>query len=353
LLQIVSAKERLTSNCKPDHKAKYFTMIKKALIAGIGNYPGKQKLKGSVYDAQTLFELISQNGDEDKTKNFDATLLINPGSKQELKSSIMELFQAEGLDIALFYFAGHGAYDYFGYHMVTPDHRQHDRGIPMSQLLTAVRKSSAKNKIIILDCCHAGGIEDDTKTDGMGIYLEEGVTILASSKADEPSVEKNGHTVFSNLLIEALRGGAADLSGYISPGSIYTYIDKALGPNDQRPVFKANISGFVSLRKVEPPVPEEILNNLTVLFPDDPDKPLTLDSSFEYTNDPAEKHEFKIPYADKENVARFKQLQKLEGVGLVVPVGEEHMYWAAMNSKACKLTPLGQHYWRLANDKRK
>ena len=43
----------------------------------------------------------------------------------------------------------------------------------------------------------------------------------------------------------------------------------------------------------------------------------------------------------------FKNLQKLESVGLVCPVGEEHMYYAAMNSKSCKLTPLGQHYWNL------
>ena len=34
----------------------------------------------------------------------------------------------------------------------------------------------------------------------------------------------------------------------------------------------------------------------------------------------------------------FKDLQKMEGVGLVVPVDEEHMYYAAMNSTACKLT---------------
>jgi hypothetical protein len=33
-------------------------------------------------------------------------------------------------------------------------------------------------------------------------------------------------------------------------------------------------------------------------------------------------------------------------VGLVAPVGEEHMYYAAMNSKSCKLTTLGAQYWR-------
>ena len=45
-------------------------------------------------------------------------------------------------------------------------------------------------------------------------------------------------------------------------------------------------------------------------------------------------------------------LQKLEGIGLVVPVGEEHMYFAAMNSKACELTAVGKQYWRLVKEGR-
>jgi len=53
-----------------------------------------------------------------------------------------------------------------------------------------------------------------------------------------------------------------------------------------------------------------------------------------------------------ENVSVFKDLQKFESVGLVIPVGEEHMYFAAMNSKACKLTALGYQYWRLVKEKK-
>jgi len=47
-----------------------------------------------------------------------------------------------------------------------------------------------------------------------------------------------------------------------------------------------------------------------------------------------------------------KDLQKLQSVGLVIPVDEEHMYFAAMRSKACKLTDLGHHYWRLVQEGR-
>jgi len=58
------------------------------------------------------------------------------------------------------------------------------------------------------------------------------------------------------------------------------------------------------------------------------------------------------PYAKPENVVVFKNLQKYQSVGLVVPVDTAYMYFAAMESKSCKLTSLGFHYWRLVKDKR-
>ena len=55
---------------------------------------------------------------------------------------------------------------------------------------------------------------------------------------------------------------------------------------------------------------------------------------------------------DPAKVEIFKDLQKLRGAQLVVPVGEEHMYFAAMNSRSCRLTALGFQYWRLASEKK-
>jgi hypothetical protein len=45
-------------------------------------------------------------------------------------------------------------------------------------------------------------------------------------------------------------------------------------------------------------------------------------------------------------------MQKYNRIGLVVPVDTEHMYFAAMESKSCKLTVLGEFYWKLVNEKR-
>jgi hypothetical protein len=83
-----------------------------------------------------------------------------------------------------------------------------------------------------------------------------------------------------------------------------------------------------------------------------PEQEFFLNPSFEDTNSDQILHEVIEPQAQQDNVAIFKILQKLQSIGLVVPVGEDHMYFAAMKSKSCKLTPLGRHYWRLVKDNR-
>ena len=181
--------------------------------------------------------------------------------------------------------------------------------------------------------------------------LSEGVTILTSSLASEPSIEINGHGVFTNLLLNALQGGAADIRGHISPGGVYAYIDQALGAWEQRPVFKTNVTRFTSLRNVIPQVSLGTLRKIIDYFPNPQDE-FKLDPSYEDTNAKEVKHVIKEPYAKPENVDIFKNLQKLQSVGLVVPVDSEYMYFAAMDSKSCKLTSLGYHYWRLVKSKR-
>ncbi|MCK5630344.1 MAG: hypothetical protein KAI26_07035 [Nanoarchaeota archaeon] len=79
----------------------------------------------------------------------------------------------------------------------------------------------------------------------------------------------------------------------------------------------------------------------------------------DYFISPEEEHKLDPTYefdnkdiAIEANVQILKDLQKFERVGLVVPVGEEHMYYAAINSKSCKLTALGYHYWNLVKNKK-
>jgi len=100
-----------------------------------------------------------------------------------------------------------------------------------------------------------------------------------------------------------------------------------------------------------PRIPASILKRITEYFPD-PAMSHQLDPSYEQTNDPTIEHIYTAPYAEKEHVDVFKALQQMQDAGLVTPVDEEYMYWAAMKGKSCRLTPLGAHYWRLVSEKK-
>jgi hypothetical protein len=53
---------------------------------------------------------------------------------------------------------------------------------------------------------------------------------------------------------------------------------------------------------------------------------------------------------DEDKQLLFGILQRLNRVKLVVPDDAEHMYFAAMESRSCRLTELGKHYWYLARE---
>lgn len=322
--------------------------MRKALVVGINNYP-TAPLNGCINDASAFGNTLEVNGDG--SPNFDVRLITDLVTKSDLKGQIKEVFAGDS-ETALFYFSGHGFFDDLGGGIiVTPDYQPNDEGVSMDEILHIANESKAKNRVIILDCCHSGSFGTPKISGGKNAQIGEGVSILTASKSEEASIEINGHGVFTNLLLDALQGGASDLRGHITPGSIYSYIDQALGPWDQRPVFKTNITRFTSLRTVNPQVPTEVLRKLTKYFQTAESK-FELDPSFEFTNDPEIEHSYNEPYAIEQNVVQFKELQKFASVGLVVPVDEQHMYFAAMNSKSCRLTALGYHYWRLVKDKR-
>lgn len=319
--------------------------MRKALIVGI-NQHANAPLTGCVNDAEAIAILLERNGNS--SVNFAVKKLIDIETKGALKGAIKDCFSGDD-DVALFYYSGHGFMDAIGGYIVTPDYSQDDMGVSMHEILEIINQSKCRNKVVILDCCHAGFMGGIT-TSGQGTaVISEGVTILTASKSSESAAEINGHGVFTSLLLDALKGGAADVTGHITLGGIYAYIDKALGPWQQRPIFKTNVTGFSPLRTVHPQVDSSILRRVIDYFPISTQE-LKLDPSFEPTNSPDIDHQVVEPYANAINTTIFNDLQSMESVGLVVPCGEEHMYFAAMKSKSCRLTSAGQHYWHLVKD---
>ena len=313
--------------------------MRKALLVGINDY-SFSPLGACIPDANRMQSILSK--DFDDTPNFFCKKLISSEASVDirtLKDGIIDLFSTDS-EVALFYFSGHGSEPNRNSKacLVTQDAKTHNEGVELEFLMQIANDSKAKHVVIILDCCFSGAAGNIAFLKNLSV-LREGVSILTSSHESQASFESSTGGIFTDIIVQALQGGAADTIGLVTVASIYSFADKLLGPWDQRPIFKANISRMIHLRRSKPSISLDIPRRLPTYFPS-ADYNFPLDPTFEPEADPR----------GHSNEAIFAELQKLNRVGLLVPVDAEHMYFAAIDGKSCALTPLGKYYWTLAKE---
>jgi hypothetical protein len=315
-----------------------------ALIVGVNYYDNGSPLFGCVDDAHAVKAVLERH--DGGAINFDVKLLTATGptdrvTRGDLKDQIERLFATKA-EVALLYFAGHGHIEATGGYLLATDSRRGDEGVSLPEILTLANASPATNKIIVLDSCHSG-IAGSAPDGAQLAALAEGLTVLTASTAEQYATEEDGRGVFTTLFVDALNGSAANLVGDVTPGSIYAHIDQSLGLWEQRPVFKTNVKRFVSLRKVTPAIATSDLRRIGEFFPT---------PGFQFDLDPTYEPEMKgrdpgMPAPDPEHTRTFAILQRYNRLNLLVPVDASHMWNAAMESKGCRLTALGEHYRRL------
>jgi hypothetical protein len=318
--------------------------MRKALVVGIDYYEYMHALFGCVGDAHSVRSVLERHSDG--SVNFDVILLSGSAASQSvsrsnLRDHIRALFTGN-CEIALLFFAGHGHLEDTGGYLIASDSESGDEGVPIRDIFTWADSSPAGNRVIVLDSCHSG-IAGASSSAPASASIKEGTTIFTASTSEQYASEEEGAGVFTTLFVDALSGAAGNLVGDVTPGSVYAHIDQSLGSWGQRPVFKTNVQRFVSLRTVQAPISQIELRRITEFFPS---------RGFEFQLDPSFEpergiHETSVPMPIPENAAKFAVLQKYNRVNLVVPVDAPHMWHAAMGSKACKLTVLGEHYRRL------
>ena len=328
--------------------------MKKALIIGIDDYP-TCPLSGCVNDAVAISNTLERNGDG--SPNFSVKLLTSNESRVDtavISEAISELFSGDATT-ALLYFAGHGIInpDTNAGYIVSQNGSKGAWGISLSEILGLANGAypNINSTVIILDSCHSGFLGEIPAIGNEQVAaIGTGVTILTACHRTETAGETNGHGIFTDLLLDGLAGSSADICGRITPASLYAHVDQTLGPWEQRPIYKANVQSFITLREVSPKIPLETLRRLPELFPD-ATSIFSLDPSFEPDRENVP-DEFKGIPVDEENTKIFKELQLCNRHGLVTPIDAEHMYYAAIYSTGCKLTSLGAHYRKLAEMKR-
>ncbi|WP_218748502.1 caspase domain-containing protein [Rhodococcus sp. FH8] len=313
--------------------------MKRALLVGIDYYSEFDSLSGCVNDVAALRPLLSRN--EDDSPNFSCRIETASDESSALKRDVLlegiEELLAPGADFALFYFAGHGAQSGGDVSLATSDGTAITPGVRFTEILEKIGASRVKEVIVILDCCFSGGATAVPALIGDAAVLRSGLSVLTASRGEQVSMETEaGRGQFSTYFEGALDGGAADVLGHVNVSGLYAYLSESFGAWEQRPTFKANIDRLHDVRKCDPRIPLPVLRNLSTWFPT-PDYVFALDPSYEPTEEPR----------NVENEAVFSGLQKLRACRLIEPVGEDHLYYAAMKSTGCELTALGKHYRNL------
>jgi len=216
--------------------------------------------------------------------------------------------------------------------------------VSFTELLRRVNHCAAKEVLIILDTCYgkfpgrSARLRDAIIEDL--VQLREGVTILSAATSTGVARETNGRGLFTSILTDALSGGAADICGYVTSASAYSYVEQRLGTWDQRPVFLTNVTRFSPIRRCKPVIAEDALRDLPYLFPT-PEYAFSLDPSYESTHEPGDKR--KIEILSKFRLYRDTQLLRTSHGSLSQTV---------TNSGCVELTNPGQFYWHLAKNGR-
>lgn len=326
--------------------------MKKALVIGIDDYPAPYELNGCVNDAIEVSAILENNGDG--SPNFDVKRLISSEdtvTSIKIYDAINELFSGDAETVVL-YFAGHGILDEqtsSGY-LVTQDGTNPNWGINLATVLSKANQAypSIRSTVILLDSCQSGSFGEVSAigNDGSVSHIGTGVTILTACHREGFASETNGHGTFTNILLDGLRGAASDVMGRVTPAALYAHVDQTLGAWEQRPIYKANVQSFISLREVSAKVPKEVLRRLSKYFPT-PSHIFKLDPTFEPDRGEEAENLSDIP-VDEDKVFIYRELQQCNRHGLVIPTEHDHMWHSAVYSGGCRLTATGAHYRRLS-----
>lgn len=292
---------------------------------------GSAPWHGRPSDSPAVAELLSRNSDG--SPNFQCT--VESASEREfdrvrLGSTIFEaLYEARSLAVL---------------YLKSQDPLRAVK-LPFDELLSLVGKSMAADKVLILDVAGPGQGWSDRAM--RSLALPEGMSLLTAGRPMQAGAASRGAHAFSVLLVRALQGGAADLRGFVTPRGIFSVISESLGASEDRPLYRSGVSRFVPIRTTAAPQVDQHLARLPVLFPS-PQAGLRLDPSYEPSNTRERGAAFRDPEAKPAHTSVMRDLHRLVTLGLVVPIGHEHLAMAALNATSCRLTALGLHYWRLA-----
>ena len=203
---------------------------------GISHYKNINSLVLPDKDAKSISNLYKQ-----KTK--DVILITGKyATKEKILKSLRDQFaRASSNDMIIFYFSGHGYPGGICPYDMTNDIRT---GLSYKEIKAILKKSKAKNKIIIADACFSGGLRVGTQSSGSANNdKDKSVILFLSSRSNETSGENTllSNGFFTKALIRGLKGGADEnRDKLITAKEIFTFVSTDVQKktkNEQHPVM--------------------------------------------------------------------------------------------------------------------
>ncbi len=246
-------------------------MAFKSLFIGINTYqsPLISNLSCCVRDAQALYGLFC-----DAFGNENSALLADKQATCEaILQNINVLRGCASDDMVVIYFSGHGS---DSHHLISCDADPlslDTTAIHLDELTTLFLQVPAKNLVLFLDCCFAGGAGAKvfhspiaTKASSSAeVFLSKvsgsGRLILTASAADQEAIEirRFGHSLFTFYVLEALKGAPEVVrSGAVPMLALIEFVTRSVANtanqfrHRQEPTMRGAIEGELAFPVLEP-----------------------------------------------------------------------------------------------------
>lgn len=230
-------------------------MTKVAVVIGIDRYDDHRwpALSCCVNDASDVAMVLMN-----EPFNYEVDLLLDEvATRADILRSLRQAID-QAPESFVFYFAGHGGTDELGSYLVSFDNAEFTEGVELlrlaQQVSTGLPPSSAC--LVLLDCCHAGGIPlDPAAAGGMRPLASDGIDrnfplrmsgsrafiCACTSEQLASEIPGTGHGLFTAAILRGLDGEAVDKNGFITAHSLFDFAALDLRDAVQNVTFKADV----------------------------------------------------------------------------------------------------------------
>ncbi|MFD0200144.1 MULTISPECIES: caspase, EACC1-associated type [Saccharothrix] len=231
-------------------------MGRHALLVATGEYEDVRlsRLRAPEQDVERLAAVL----EDSDVGGFTTVEVLRDRADHEIRRAVEDLLAPrEADDLVLLYFSCHGLTTaarrlYFAASNTVQD-RPAGTAIPRSFLNEQLEDCRASGRILLLDCCFSGAFVEGFKAAGTSVLddVGTGYVVMTASNAYEYAFEQDSlsldapvASLFTDVLIEGLAGGAADLDGdgWIDVDELFKYAQAEVRGRrpDQTPQFFAH-----------------------------------------------------------------------------------------------------------------